>query len=601
MSLHRAAPAIVLALVCTMRGTSTDRQQTAQSQSGTATITGTVVTLSSGEPIADASVSLYESTLPDGRLSTTTDSQGRFGFTKLASGRYTVGAVKTGFVTVVLGERHYGRGGRAMAIRDSEHRDIRLQLPRPSVITGRIVDEHGKPAIGASLRALRFSMAFGYRRAMSVGMATTDSQGIFRIESLTPGDYAVCAATHQTGALNEGQRLRMEIDRERRSAAYVLGPEGVAAQKNLAPQLAQLEARLSRYLPPVRGYAPMCYPGSTSALSMITLAPDEERTGVNMQFAVTRLARIEGIVTGMPADNRDLDPIMLLSADELREGPPADSTRPDFEGRFTFTNIPPGRYKLFVPSADNGPSPGARTSATAEVVVADEDISNVVLDLEPGVTASGQVVFRGSVPPPAAAAMARAGLEIRLDAAVLGPLSHWPGPSITRPDATGRFVLHDVFPGTYRIRASQREASGWFFDTTMIPGADVTGQLVEVKRQDLTGIAVTLTDRRTELSGTIMTDKGEPAPEYFILLYPSDEKYWTPYSDRLYGTRAKQDGTFVVGGLHAGRYRLATLLDAEFGAWFDPAFLRRIDSTSMAVSIADDERTVLTLRVPGDR
>jgi hypothetical protein len=320
-----------------------------------------------------------------------------------------------------------------------------------------------------------------------------------------------------------------------------------------------------------------------------------------MQFAVTRLARIEGIVTGMPADNRDLDPIMLLSADELREGPPADSTRPDFEGRFTFTNIPPGRYKLFVPSADNGPSPGARTSATAEVVVADEDISNVVLDLEPGVTASGQVVFRGSVPPPAAAAMARAGLEIRLDAAVLGPLSHWPGPSITRPDATGRFVLHDVFPGTYRIRASQREASGWFFDTTMIPGADVTGQLVEVKRQDLTGIAVTLTDRRTELSGTIMTDKGEPAPEYFILLYPSDEKYWTPYSDRLYGTRAKQDGTFVVGGLHAGRYRLATLLDAEFGAWFDPAFLRRIDSTSMAVSIADDERTVLTLRVPGDR
>ena len=226
---------------------------------------------------------------------------------------------------------------------------------------------------------------------------------------------------------------------------------------------------------------------------------------------------------------------------------------------------------------------------------------HVVLDLEPGVTVSGQVVFRGSVPPPAAAVMARAGLEIRLDAAVLGPLSHWPGPSITRPDATGRFVLHDVFPGTYRISASQREASGWFFDTTTIPGADVTGQLVEVKRQDLTGIAVTLTDRRTELSGTIMTDKGEPAPEYFILLYPSDEKYWTPYSGRLYGTRAKQDGTFVIGGFHAGSYRLATLLDAEFGAWFDPAFLRRIDTASMAVSIADDKRKVLNLRVPGDR
>ena len=56
-----------------------------------------------------------------------------------------------------------------------------------------------------------------------------------------------------------------------------------------------------------------------------------------------------------------------------------------------------------------------------------------------------------------------------------------------------------------------------------------------------------------------------------------------------------------VGRSVEGSYRLATLLDGEFGAWFDPAFLRRIDSTSMAVSIADDERKVLNLRVPGDR
>jgi hypothetical protein len=98
-----------------------------------------------------------------------------------------------------------------------------------------------------------------------------------------------------------------------------------------------------------------------------------------------------------------------------------------------------------------------------------------------------------------------------------------------------------------------------------------------------------------------MTDKGEPAPEYFILLYPSEEKYWTLYSRRLYGTRAKPDGTFVITGLQAGRYRLATLLDVQFGAWFDPAFLHSIDAGSMAVSIAGDERKVLNLRVAGDR
>jgi hypothetical protein len=147
-------------------------------------------------------------------------------------------------------------------------------------------------------------MVFGYRRVNCYGLDTTDNNGVFRIQSVTPGDYAVCAATRQTAILNEGQRLRLQIDRQRRSAAYVLGPEGVATQRRLAPELAQLEAGLPRYLPPVRGYAPMCYPGSTSPLSMISVGPDEERTAVNMQFALTRLARIDGVVTRMPADNR---------------------------------------------------------------------------------------------------------------------------------------------------------------------------------------------------------------------------------------------------------------------------------------------------------
>ena len=37
----------------------------------------------------------------------------------------------------------------------------------------------------------------------------------------------------------------------------------------------------------------MCYPSTTSTPSMITLAPEEERTGVNMQLVLTRLARNE--------------------------------------------------------------------------------------------------------------------------------------------------------------------------------------------------------------------------------------------------------------------------------------------------------------------
>lgn len=363
MSFQRAVLATAITLGCAVSVTTATRRQSAPLQSALAAITGTVVTVSSAEPIADASVSLYASVIAGGHTSTITDAQGRFQFSHLGPGHYTVGAEKAGFVHVVFGERYYGRGGRAIPLRNAEQRDIRIQLPHTNIITGRIVDERGNAAARASVRALRFSMAYGYRRPMSVGMATTDNRGIFRIESLTPGDYVVCASTPVTAPLNDAQRLQMEIDRQRRQAAFVLGPEGIEAQKAIAPRLAALEAQLPPFVPPVRGYAPTCYPSVTSTPLTITLAPNEERSGVDMQFALTRLARIEGIVKGMAPEQQGFDPIILFSGDDVREGMGQDGVRPNLEGRFSFANVTPGRYKLVLRGPANGAAGGPPVKA----------------------------------------------------------------------------------------------------------------------------------------------------------------------------------------------------------------------------------------------
>ena len=110
-----------------------------------------------------------------------------------------------------------------------------------------------------------------------------------------------------------------------------------------------------------------------------------------------------------------------------------------------------------------------------------------------------------------------------------------------------------------------------------------------------------MTDQRAELSGMLLTESGEPAPQYLILVYPTDERYWTAQSGRMLGTRPKEDGSFTLSGLRAGRYRIATLLDAETGAWFDPAYLKQIDTTATALSVTDGERKVLNLRVPNEQ
>jgi hypothetical protein len=314
---------------------------------------------------------------------------------------------------------------------------------------------------------------------------------------------------------------------------------------------------------------------------------------VDLEFVRSRLARVAGIVTGIPDPDADIDPIMLINVDETSSS--TESVRADIEGRFLFTNVPPGRYRLLLRATTGRPQAAGRLGATADVTVAgDGDIDNVVLQLQKPVTVAGQVIFKGT-PPPAPSVMAR--VQIRTDPAVPGPLSMYSAVSPATPDLEGRFVLANVFPGEYRISASWREEIGWFMDEATIAGQDVLEQPLTIKPADnVTGVVVTLTNRRAGLAGTIINDQGEPAPEYYILVYPTEERFWT--MRRIYGTRAKPDGSFAVTGLRGGSYRVATLLDPDFGAWFEPAFLRQLEGTSMPLTIAEGEKKALNLRVP---
>ena len=265
-------------------------------------------------------MTIYAPGFPDGSMETTADNQGRFAFSDLPAGRYMVAASKPGFVNTRTGQGRVGGAGRAIPLADGEHRQIKLQLPRTSVITGVVVDERGNPLVNASVRAMTFSMAAGYRRAREVGHATTDDRGIYRIHSLQPAEYSVCASTRTTAPLNAAQRLREQIDHERRRTNYTLGPAGVAAQKEQAPRLAAREARLPAHVDPVLGYASVCHPGNAALPSRIRVGPEEERTGVDFQLALTRLARVEGVVGPLPVADFQLDPIMMINADDTAAG-----------------------------------------------------------------------------------------------------------------------------------------------------------------------------------------------------------------------------------------------------------------------------------------
>jgi hypothetical protein len=206
----------------------------------------------SDAPIADATVTLYGPTLRDGSLSMQTDDDGTFTFSELAPGGYRIGATKDGFVPVQEGQPDYWYPGRRFTVRAGEHRAVRLRLPRLGVVTGGVVDERGHPIVNATVRALEISMASGYRRLLIKAEARTDDRGVYRLHSLWPAGYLVCAAAHIAAPLDDAQGLQMQVDRARQSAGLATGLEAAAA----AERLAALEAHIPARIEPVRGYAP---------------------------------------------------------------------------------------------------------------------------------------------------------------------------------------------------------------------------------------------------------------------------------------------------------------------------------------------------------
>jgi hypothetical protein len=107
---------------------------------------------------------------------------------------------------------------------------------------------------------------------------------------------------------------------------------------------------------------------------------------------------------------------------------------------------------------------------------------------------------------------------------------------------------------------------------------------------------VTLTTKTTELAGAIQDAAGHPASGVTVIVFPSDERFWTPESRRIQGVRPATDGRYQVRNLPPGDYRVVVVSDVEPGRWFDPAFLRQLGGSAM-ITLGGGGRVVQDFRV----
>jgi protocatechuate 3,4-dioxygenase beta subunit len=605
----------------------TARDATTGPPQGTSAIGGTVVAADTGRPVRYARVALT-GVDTRGVRTTSTDAQGRFTIPGLNAGLYTLSVAKPGMLDVIFGQRRPGSGRPGTPIQINANQrldDVALKMARGGVITGTVIDELGEPMFGVSVRALRFILRNGVRTLTSAGSSTTDDRGMYRIAALLPGEYAVTAVPSASAE----QMLEVEVMKAKAEAmamevaAAARAGASASIEKALVEQQRELADRIAHVNitgDPTDAYVSVFHPGSSSAnaAATITLDISEERSAVDMQVQRRPVGRISGTLSSADGSLPPSAQLQLIEANQTYPSLTLKGTRSAPDGKFSFPPVPPGQYTIIATAMMKSGEPAAPPAllpsnaplermieermrvaaastpywAIAEVSTNGQPITGVSLTLQRGMTISGQVVVADS---PTPVDMRRLTLTVT---SVNPPIPvEMPSPPPAVVDAQGRFTIKGVIPGTYRVVPATGLA-GLTLKSSVFDGRDsLDFPLVVKPGDDVAGGVVTFTSRAGEVSGRLQESTGTATSDFTIVLFPSDQRFWSPGARRIQATRPATDGRFSFRSLPAGDYRLVAVSDIETGQWFDPAFLRPLAAASIPLTLGEGEQKVQDIRI----
>jgi hypothetical protein len=507
-----------------------------------ASIQGRVVDAQSHAPLRRAVVELSAGELPR-TLTTRTDEEGRYSFSDLPAGRFTIRVSRPRYLSLEYGQRRPFEPGRRLLLEARERlENVDVSLPRAGVIAGRVLDPGGDPIDRVWVQLFRVGYADGQRRLVSAGRAVSNDIGEYRVSGLAPGEYYVHA----------------------RDVTVPPGP----------------------HVHDAIGYANTFHPGvrSIEEAERVTVALGEEVLNLDLTMPVSRAATLSGrvvLVDGTPVPSVRvslLDGPFSGSDGNVSGGAPNDA-----DGRFRIAGVGMGAYQLAADVRD-GPTPG-RGILPVDVVGAEQPGLTIVVG--PGGTFSGRVVSSNgeALPFPSGAVLvgARRADGVRLMAGeVVRVAGDW--------TVEGRGLL-----GPRVIRAA-RLPDGWWLKAVLRDGQDVTDVPIAFDHGvALGGFTIVLDDEPTRLEGTVADASGARIEDYTVIAFSPDRSRWGAETRFVQAGRPDHAGRFRLTGLPPGEYLIAAVEYVETGQWLDPGYLASLVRVAVPVTLEPAEAVSIEL------
>lgn len=521
---------------------------------GTARVRVQVLT-DAGTPIRDADIILSGPTLREGK----SDQAGRFEFADLPAGSFTVSASRNGFAPQLDVSQVARAAPSIFTVADTQTVDRTIVLARGGVISGRVVDELGDPVVDGEIRIERYVFGWAGRRltqqpTVTPGGWTTNDRGEYRVYGLPPGEFIISVRSRQF------------------NAPVTMGAGGARER--------------------AEGWVPTYFPGTSRVAEAQPL-----RVGAGQQLTADfiavpgRLLRISGTVrrtNGVPPVGYNV----YLGVETSNSSQQLNGGAINADGSFTVSNVPPGDFVLRVRQPGIGSPEGE--VASMRVSLSTQDLTGLQLTTRRGVTIRGRIEWEGMSPRPTATMR----VSTRSTEWSPGPVGETTFTYIDPDSGTVRendtFQLNGI---TGKVLFSLN-AAAWAIKSVSYNSRDVISDGLDTTSFDENSrVVIVMTDRISNLSGTVRDTQGRPVLDYIVVVVPQQPMEGVAATRFTRTMRPDRDGAFALRGLPPGDYVATALASLEGGREWDPDVQKAVRSAGSRVAIGEGEAVTVNLEL----
>jgi hypothetical protein len=285
--------------------------------------------------------------------------------------------------------------------------------------------------------------------------------------------------------------------------------------------------------------------------------------------------RVVDAMTGAPVAKANIS-LGHESFGMTRFSGPGYSSGPD--GRFEIKGLTPGNYRL-QPSVNSGDGV-YRRGAEMQVLVSEQDVTDLVLTAGPGVTVSGRVVAGGEPFKPQSLRVVLMSRRSRTGQGI----------GIVQDDAS--FRIAEVQPGAYDVAFSGPPAAFYLREVRDARGDNPLETGVQVGAEPVT-LDLILDHHGGTVAGRVVNESGQPVKGVLAALMLADPEAppERAFADRFFRTAiSDREGKFAIRAIIPGEYLLLAWPDLDSGLLQDPDVISQVRRYARWVRVERDAR-----------